>query len=920
MRPISLKISAFGPYAGETMIPMDELGSQGLYLITGDTGAGKTTIFDAICFALFGEPSGNNRETSMLRSKYAKDDVPTEVDLVFTHSGKEYTVKRNPEYMRPAKKGDGVTKQAADANLYMPDGQVITKVREVNAAIENILGINREQFSQIAMLAQGDFLKLLLADTKTRQEIFRELFKTGYYQKLQYKLEEERKQVYGQVDDGRKSVNQYIQSISVDEDDVLAIEVDKAKSGNITTVDVLGLINRLIEQDKSVKEKDDVELAKINKDLEEVNGNIGTGEALASTKSELNKAENGLRNAIPLEQEANNNFEVAKEALKGKEQLDKEVAGIEAELPGYDELEKLKSEVANVTKNIEEAKKRLAVNEKTIADSKIELENLKEEQKSLKDVGVNIQKYNTELDKVKNIIGDITELKNERKILDEDIVILGEAQKSYSDADSTFRELCHKYEAMDQAYRNGLAGVLAEQLKDGDKCPVCGSTSHPDKAHKAIDVPTDGELEDAKTIAEDARKAANEAGANAGKIKAEVETKEAEWIRKAKKVLNTDADELMSVISEAEAKAKADEAEINNKLTSENKKVERKNKLEELIPTTEESINKLVGEIGQLKEQIASDNAKLEGHNGQIDNLKKSLHFENKKAANDKKNEVATKSAKIQADYETADNLAKEASRKIAGFKAKIEGYKKTISESKVVDLDAEYEKKRELETAQSMMIEKSQSVASRISNNEAISKNIVDKASEIAGVEKKLQWIKALADTANGKLTGKDKIMLETYVQTTYFDRIINRANLRLMTMSSGQYELKRQGEASNARSQSGLELGVIDHYNGTERSVKTLSGGESFMASLSLALGLSDEVQSSAGGIQIDTMFVDEGFGSLDSESLDQAYKALAGLTEGNRLVGIISHVAELKTKIDSKIVVTKEKSGGSRVEIQV
>ena len=185
---------------------------------------------------------------------------------------------------------------------------------------------------------------------------------------------------------------------------------------------------------------------------------------------------------------------------------------------------------------------------------------------------------------------------------------------------------------------------------------------------------------------------------------------------------------------------------------------------------------------------------------------------------------------------------------------------------------------------------------------------------------EKRYGYVSSLADTANGKLSGKEKIMLETYIQTTYFDRIIARANLRFMKMSDAQYELKRLEEASNNRSQSGLDLGVIDHYNGSQRSVKTLSGGESFMAALSLALGLSDEIQSSAGGIQIDTMFVDEGFGTLDSDSLELAYNALAGLTEGNRLVGIISHVSELKDKIDKQIVVTKEKSGGSNAILQI
>jgi len=208
--------------------------------------------------------------------------------------------------------------------------------------------------------------------------------------------------------------------------------------------------------------------------------------------------------------------------------------------------------------------------------------------------------------------------------------------------------------------------------------------------------------------------------------------------------------------------------------------------------------------------------------------------------------------------------------------------------------------------------------IYSRITSNKASLDNILKKLNEIKTVEEKWIWIKSLSNTANGNLSGKEKIMLETYIQMTYFDRIINRANTRFMVMSGGQYELKPRKEAENNRSQSGLELDVIDHYNGTERSVKTLSGGESFKASLSLALGLSDEIQSSAGGIKLDTMFVDEGFGSLDDESLAQAIKALSSLAEGNRLVGIISHVSELKDKIDKQIVVKKEKTGGSNISI--
>ena len=240
MRPLSLKISALGPYAGCTEIPMEELGRQGLYLITGDTGAGKTTIFDALCFALFGEASGKNRDNSMFRSKYANPETPTEVELKFLHAGKEYTVKRNPDYERPKKgKSDEYTKQVANAELHMPDGRVITKIGAVNTEIEGILGINKDQFSQIAILAQGDFLKILLADTNDRMEIFRNLFKTHNYRSLQKQFEEKYKELYGECADSKKSIEQFIAGIQVESDNPLSLYVDKAKSGEMTTEDVV---------------------------------------------------------------------------------------------------------------------------------------------------------------------------------------------------------------------------------------------------------------------------------------------------------------------------------------------------------------------------------------------------------------------------------------------------------------------------------------------------------------------------------------------------------------------------------------------------------------------------------------------------------------------------------------------------------
>jgi DNA repair protein SbcC/Rad50 len=270
--------------------------------------------------------------------------------------------------------------------------------------------------------------------------------------------------------------------------------------------------------------------------------------------------------------------------------------------------------------------------------------------------------------------------------------------------------------------------------------------------------------------------------------------------------------------------------------------------------------------------------------------------------------------------HDQAQSDLQKSKENISGYESSIKSLKSQLSSGCALDKDEELEKKTDIENKKGEDDAKSKAIHTRIETNTQALTNIRAKSDSLSELEKRYTWMKSLSNTANGNISGKEKIMLETYIQMTYFERIIDRANTRLMTMSGGQYELKRRREAENNRSQSGLDLDVIDHYNGTERSVKTLSGGESFKASLSLALGLSDEIQASAGGVKLDTMFVDEGFGSLDEESLDQAMRALSGLADGNRLVGIISHVGELKNRIDKQIIVTKDKSGGSRATIVV
>ncbi|MCR5671399.1 MAG: SMC family ATPase [Butyrivibrio sp.] len=921
MRPTNLVISAFGPYAGRVEIPMSEFGDSGLYLITGDTGAGKTTVFDAICFALFGKASGANREASMFRSKYAEASTPTEVELTFLHGGKEYFVKRNPEYMRPAKKGEGFTKELPKAELHLPDGRIITKVTEVTSAIEEVLGIDKDQFSQIAMLAQGDFLKLLLAETKDRMDIFRELFKTAPYLNLQKTLENQRAKVDAEVSESRRSIEQYISGIQVLDTDVLSVDVDKAKAGEMTTGDVVELLDKLTGADTARADELTALSDSISLELEKVNKSIGAWTAVNTAKIAMEKAMESLSQQEPLEKELQDAFKEAEKALSGKEEYDKDVHLIEAQLPDYDAALLLEREMAELSKAQE---KRALLMEKTKAQREEKgklLEALLEEQKNLGDFKADLEKNKALLEKAKDRKEAARELSDEYDNYCMDEAKCKASQQDYLEKDAKYKELNNIFEVMDRAFMNAQAGILASHLVEGEKCPVCGSTSHPEPAHLSEEVPSEDELKKAEKNRDKARKAREDSAKEAGALSKALEQFLERLKKETEKLLDTDdiskGPELLEKLnSEIDKEISEIEKLINDAAAKES----RAKELEELIPATGKEAEDLLSRLSQLQNEEAADKAALSEKEKQLKEKQKSLKYENKDAALEEIERLKGLSAGLQKSFDESKALLDAKRELITQLKAEIKSSEDTIKNAKAGNVEEEKKKQQELKERLDANLAESRIVVARIKGNEAAREGIIKKAEEISGKEKKLSALQSLSFTANGRLNGKDKITLETYVQTTYFDRIIQRANLRFLTMSGGRYELMRMKEAENAQSKSGLDLGVIDHNNGSTRSVKTLSGGESFMASLSLALGLSDEIQSSAGGIMIETLFVDEGFGSLDPESLDQAYKALAGLTEGNRLVGIISHVADLKNRIDKQLVVTKNRSGGSEVSIVV
>lgn len=1180
MKPVRLRISAFGPYAGETELDMTKLGERGLYLIAGDTGAGKTTIFDAITFALYGEASGGNREPSMLRSKYADPAVPTEVELEFSYGGKRYTVKRNPEYERPAKRGGGMTVQKADAVFTCPDGRVVTKLKDVNRAVRELLGVDRSQFSQIAMIAQGDFMKLILADTKERQSIFREIFKTGYYQRLQERLREETSRLKVLCDGEKAGVAQYIDGIQAPDgpgNETLAAETERARAGELPVEEVTELIEQILTADRE-------EEAKLEQALGENEKALDTVQECLRQAEEQKK----LRQTLERELEARNHraqaLEEQKTALKQEEEkeperqaLERELAALEAELPGYDRLEEQLERIRREMRDAAAAGRRKEELEQDAKNQLALLEAWKTEQKGLEDAGENQERLageqaqaetgkrglesllkdgeslrgceetlraihsaketmekkralcRQEQDKAAREIAERKEtiksleraealraslkgrLEAEEKRLgelsdlQEDLKEYEKLLKGYRDSAVVYRQAIMELDRkarvcgqMERLFLDGQAGVLAETLEEGEPCPVCGSRNHPAPAGKALEMPSEAELEQARQDQEQARRMAEKASSVTGARRGAVETKgenvrsrlekliglpqteqraengadqdaagetasrgpssreslsqesssqdmasantspqdagerkpmsaaqASQLLENACEASRKEQQELAARIREAEETIRRRAAEeqslkrletqaetlrqeeirlaarleeiqgqkgtaegqaallrekiaaqgqalglwdgketvdgetavtafssvaavpgvstipdvpailtaaarrletiaaklsaLEERIRGERERAARKQELGTRIPAQETACRQAEERLAAAARDMAAAESRRTEMESRLTELKAGLRWPGKCQALERAAAARESIAAGKQALEQARTRLEQENRELAGLDGRIAQLKQQLLAAPQTDETAAEEKKAALTIERAALSQRQKLLFARVRSNQSALENIRARFRSLAELESRWSMVRALSNTANGSVSGKEKVMLETYIQMNYFDRIIDRANTRFMVMSGGQYELKRRERAENNQSQSGLELDVIDHYNGSVRSVKTLSGGESFQASLSLALGLSDEIQSMAGGIRLDTMFVDEGFGTLDEEALQQAIRALAGLTEGNRLVGIISHVPELKERIDRQIVVTKDRAGGSRAEIR-
>ena len=917
MRPLKITMSAFGPYAGEVTLDMQKLGKSGIYLITGDTGAGKTTIFDAISYALYGEASGNYRENTTLRSKYASADTPTFVELEFEYNNEIYKISRNPEYPRPNKRGEGFTKQSANAELVMPDGSVITKIKDVSAKVEEIIGINKNQFSQIAMIAQGDFRKLLNCETNERSKIFRKIFKTEPYHNIEIKLSSLFNELKRNREKEKSGIEQYINQLKCNENDTLSIELERAKSGDVLIEDVIKLAGEIINKDTLEYTKTQKNIESINEEIEKINSNIKLYENQEATKKAYAEASAKLEELKTKRNDCEKAYKSAEAQRERLDDLTRKINLINSKMPKYDELKSLENSINERTQSFEKSNNLLKLKQQEITLLEKEIDEKSKALEEVKGADLLVQKLTVQKEEINKKAEALKELKTEIDRCKTEQKNLKNAQSFAKSALDEYGALENEYNQIYIAFFNEQAGIIAYELKDGEPCPVCGSTSHPNLARKSENAPSQADVESAQNLVKKAQEKADKARDTASALKSRFDEIAANVKSAAKKLFGTDDNVFDDYNSNINALKKEYDCTLALLKTA-NEKLDLYKKLDKEIPKIQEKQKSLLDEISKFNTQKASDEAFISENTKRVTSIKSELDFESADRAKDKLKEFTNLSSDIKNAIEKSKNDFDDIKSKYdtqKGTKASLEN---ALKEFKEIDLVSLNEKSLKLNEHKKDIDRTAKSLYSRIESNKLLVDNISEKRDILKEYDDKYVWLKALSETANGDISGKEKITLETFVQMTYFDSIIRKANIRLLTMSDGQYELVRRSDAETLKKNEGLALDVIDHFNASTRSVSTLSGGESFMASLCLALGLSDEIQSSNGGIKLDTMFVDEGFGSLDGEALDRALSALTSLSQGNRLVGIISHVDALCDRIDNKIVITKDRTIGSNAQI--
>lgn len=915
MRPIRIEMSAFGPYAGKQTVEMDRLGTSGIYLITGDTGAGKTTIFDAIVFALYGTASSDRRSGDMLRSRYAEPDTPTEVKLVFAYRNKEYEIRRNPTYQRPKLRGEGMTQENASAELRLPGGEILTRTGEVDEKIREILGMTRDQFMQIAMIAQGDFLKLLLAKTEERRKIFSSIFRTGRYARLEERLKQEARQA-------RKTYDDLVREIGFEQERARLPE-GTDRSG-LRDEEYLQAIEKFRDEAGKRLEEGEKMQELLRGELDALAARILAAEEQEKRKKALEETRQQWTDLQTVAAQRKQELEAARSREPEAKEKEARLHVEQDRLQQYDRLEELKQQKIEGEKkqaSDEAARKKLEEAWKALTQ---QIQDCRQKIKEKEALAGKAAALSGEKERLRSQGAEYNELKTLLEAYEEASEKWNRAAVTYQAACGKEQELGESYRRQHRAFLDDQAGILAAELAENQPCPVCGSLHHPSPAVKTDDAPTRETVEQSQKRWEESKTAMDEAGRKAAALRGTRDSSLQHMEEKAKGLnMPTEPVTLKETLKEEQKRFRSKWKEVTEALAASEAAAEAKVVLEENLEMLqkkqeedEETYRKLELESARLQEQI-------ENLAKNYADLKETLPYPDRESARKAVTLLDREIREIREAVQSAEENEKAAAGRIQEAEGRMSELQKQIREGESAEsmTSAELQENQKQKKDEQFRLQAEAKEDNLIwETNSAAAGRIRKLNGEREQAARKYSMLQNLADTANGNLSGKQRIQLETYVQQQLFDRILVRANTRFRVMSGGQYDLVRRKEYQKNQ-QSGLDLDVVDHYNGTTRSVSTLSGGESFMASLSLALGLSDEIQESAGGVQLDALFVDEGFGSLDEETLDQAMKAIQTLAEdGGRIVGIISHVTELQNRIDRQLLVRKMKSGGSTATINI